>query len=513
MGTRCMLGWCVVVAAAMTVGGASGRAQGLPVQVNPPAELEGVDVLTRGPVHEAFAGTVAFDPQAGIVVPKAPHAAIEELPPDQRPEGTNVAWIPGYWAWDDERSDFVWVSGIWRSLPPGRQWVPGYWAQAAGGFQWTSGYWADAQAAQVEYLPPPPTTVEAGPNISAPSADYAWIPGCWVWHAGRYVWRPGYWAAMQTDWVWMPAHYVWTPRGYVYVGGYWDYAVPRRGVLFAPVYFRVAHCRRHGYHYSPSVVINLAYATDHLFLRPSYGHYYFGDYYAAAYVTAGYYPWFSLHVRRHGYNPFYAQQSWLHRHDRDWERRVKVEFVTRRDRTDTRPPRTVAEQRRLATSSARPPVRTVVVPATPLRDVARDRKAPVRFQPIDTRTRNEIGRSTRDVHKSRDERAKLEAPRRPTPSARKPPTQTQPTRERLPKTPIVSQPAARFQRGQAPPKTYKPPKPEPDVEPRPRSRRDDPAPPSVRRGRDEPPPKSKSDAEPKPRSRRDEPEPSGGRRR
>lgn len=33
------------------------------------------------------------------------------LPPDQKPEGDDVAWIPGYWAWDDERNDFLWVSG------------------------------------------------------------------------------------------------------------------------------------------------------------------------------------------------------------------------------------------------------------------------------------------------------------------------------------------------------------------------------------------------------------------
>ncbi len=95
---------------------------------------EEVQVLTRGPVHEAFAETVTFDPEPGIVVPKAPPAAIEELPPDQKPEGANVAWIPGYWGWDDERSDFLWVSGVWRALPPGRQWVPGLLEQLRAGF-------------------------------------------------------------------------------------------------------------------------------------------------------------------------------------------------------------------------------------------------------------------------------------------------------------------------------------------------------------------------------------------
>src|SRR5690242_7360889 len=60
---------------------------------------QGTQILTRGPVHEAFAETVTFDPEPGIVVARPPPAAIEELPPDQKPEGANVAWIPGYWAW------------------------------------------------------------------------------------------------------------------------------------------------------------------------------------------------------------------------------------------------------------------------------------------------------------------------------------------------------------------------------------------------------------------------------
>ena len=237
--------WCMVTAL-VALGAGFGLDKAIAAQPGPADAEEGVQVLTRGPVHEAFAETVTFDPEPGIVVPKAPPAAIEELPPDQRPEGANVAWIPGYWGWDDERSDFLWVSGIWRALPPGRQWVPGYWGKSGQGFQWTSGYWADAKVSEVEYLPEPPETVEAGPNIAAPSADSTWLPGCWVWHQGRYAWRPGFWATVQPDWVWVPAHYVWAPRGYVFVDGYWDYSIGRRGVLFAPVYFNRGRVRAAG---------------------------------------------------------------------------------------------------------------------------------------------------------------------------------------------------------------------------------------------------------------------------
>ena len=53
-----------------------------------------VQVLASGPIHEAFAEAVAFDPEPGIIVHKAPPALIEEIPPEQKPEG-DVQWIPG----------------------------------------------------------------------------------------------------------------------------------------------------------------------------------------------------------------------------------------------------------------------------------------------------------------------------------------------------------------------------------------------------------------------------------
>ena len=59
-----------------------------------------------------------------MIVPNAPPAVIDELPPDQKPAGDNVQWIPGYWGWDDEVKDYLWVSGFWRVPPPKRQWVP-----------------------------------------------------------------------------------------------------------------------------------------------------------------------------------------------------------------------------------------------------------------------------------------------------------------------------------------------------------------------------------------------------
>ena len=121
-------------------------------------------------------------------------------------------------------------------LPPGRQWVPGYWGQSQQGLNGLPGTGPMQRPREIEYLPEPPATVEAGPNIAAPSADDTWLPGCWVWQQNRYAWRPGYWTKGNQDWDWVPDHYVWTPRGYVFVDGYYDYSVPRRGVVFARLF-------------------------------------------------------------------------------------------------------------------------------------------------------------------------------------------------------------------------------------------------------------------------------------
>ncbi|REJ83817.1 MAG: hypothetical protein DWQ29_12200, partial [Planctomycetota bacterium] len=143
------------------------------------AEVDEPEALTRGPVHEAFAEQYNADPEAGLVIPRQPPEDIDELPPDTMPEGNNVEWIPGYWGWDDEREDFLWISGLWRDIPPGQRWVPGYWSEAEGGFQWTSGFWMNESTAELDYLPQPPASLDAGPNIDSPGENYFWVPGCW----------------------------------------------------------------------------------------------------------------------------------------------------------------------------------------------------------------------------------------------------------------------------------------------------------------------------------------------
>jgi hypothetical protein len=431
---------------------------------------EEVQVLTRGPVHEAFAETISFDPEPGIIVPNRPPEAIEEIPPEQRPEGDNVAWIPGYSAWDDEREDFLWVSGIWRDLPPGRQWMPGYWMEVDTGAQWISGYWADATQTEIQYLPEPPATVEVGPNIAAPSQDHNWLPGCWIWQQNRYAWRPGYWAPMQPDWDWVPAHYVWSPRGYVFVDGYYDHSVVRRGVLFAPVYLNAGIYSRRGYSWSPSTVIDLGLFTAHLFSRPRYNHYYFGDYYAANYNDAGYYPWYSYGSSGYGYDPFYARQRWDNRQDRDWHSRIESDFVNRRDHEDARPPRTLAALIERNKSAAESSDKSLVV-AMSLEQLTTNQNSPQRFHSMNEDERQAVVQRRQDVRKFRNERQKLEADRA-VPRANNATDPTAPENVTLPKSPVVSTTAETHGKDVAAPKTQDAPKVDLNVEPRPRPARD-----------------------------------------
>ncbi len=214
-------------------------------------------------------------------------------------------WIPGYWFWDEDRDDYVWVSGVWRRSPPDRRWVPGYWQAGDGGYQWIAGFWGPVAADTVEYLDAPPASLDSGPSGPAPSDSTFWMPGNWEFHVNAYRWRPGHWHPFQSDWAWVTAQYIWTPRGYVYIPGYWDYSLARRGFLFAPVYFRAPIYERAGFCYRPTYWIGSDALLVHLFVLPGCHHLYFGDYYAPRYRQRNYIPCYDYHARHRGYASLY----------------------------------------------------------------------------------------------------------------------------------------------------------------------------------------------------------------
>lgn len=429
-----------------------------------PAQIpEGMEIQTRGPVHEAFAELIVTDAGQGMMAPAAPPMAIEEIPPEERPEGEDVAWIPGYWGWDEQRNDFLWISGVWRIPPPDCSWTPGYWVQAQGGAQWVAGYWLADEVQEVVYLPAPPESLEEGPQTDPPSPDHIWIPGSWVWPTDHYVWQPGYWMEASPDWVYTPTHYNWTPRGYVCVNGYWDYPIVNRGVLFAPVYFSQPVYSQPAFQYSPRVLIDVGGLTNNLFRHPRYNHYVFGDYYGDDSSRYGIVPWFEENDRYRTRDPIYAHQRWEHgRKNEKWSDELKAEYRDRHDRADARPPQVYLD------SHTSPPShpdgeRRNQVRARTLEQQVQDKESSLRLIKIDQNERDTQRNRGRDLRKFADERVQRETHHEAPPAVV--PAPDQPVKiERLPapKSPIQAVRKPNRDKSRTPPTLPQIPKLEPE---------------------------------------------------
>lgn len=338
---RCLMGTSLLCLA-IVLADAPGQP---PPPAQPPAPPDGVDILAHGPIHEAYAQPVSGQPKPGVVIAKKPPDPVEEVPPDQKPAGDNVQWIPGYWAYDDDAKNYMWVSGFWRVPPPGRRWVPGHWQEVEGGWMWVSGFWTpEAQAVQVNYLPPPPPTLDQGPTTPAPDAASTYIPGCWVYVDARYRWRPGHWIAFQPNWVWIAAHYVWTPGGCIFIDGYWDHPLDQCGLLFAPVRFgpRWFALRRP---FIPEFVVKVDFLLGAMFVGPLARHYYFGDYFEPKFAQRGFVTWIDYHGTRGVYDPYFAYFRHQHAAEPHWEAGLRELYRARAAGEVARPPRTLVQQR------------------------------------------------------------------------------------------------------------------------------------------------------------------------
>jgi hypothetical protein len=366
-------------------------------------------MLTRGPLHEAYAAPSNLSGALAPVVPQRPPQPIEEAPAAYRPQTEGAMWIPGYWSWDDQQGNFIWISGIWRNPPPGRQWVAGYWNAAPGGFQWTSGFWAPAATDAVQYYPQPPAPQEQGPTTDAPAPNAFWSPGYYDWQNNQFVWTSGFWTTGQPNWVWTPTCYSWTPRGYVFVSGYWDYALDHRGLVFAPVAFNPAVYARPGFVYTPSVVIDPGIFTFYLFARPTWCHYYFGDYFAEKFDRLGFYPWYRVGYGGYRYDPLFTYDHWYYaKRDPHWVQNLDRWHSYYRSHPDLRPPHTFAQQAKIAAAGTGRADRRYMTIGEPLAKVARSADFPVRVTAVSAADRTravDVTRSQRDyqVQRSRAE--------------------------------------------------------------------------------------------------------------
>ena len=345
-----------------------------------------IQIEARGPVHEAFAQPWLKSTEQNEIVAQEPPASIAEEPPGDRPAEANVQWLPGYWQWDDERKDFIWVSGFWRDVPEGHRWVMGYWAQTDDGWRWIGGHWAAQQEADEQFVPQPPANLDEGPTTPAPDADSFYVPGTWFYTSVGYRWRPGYWADCRPGFLWIPARYWWTPRGWAFCSGYWDYALAARGLLFPPVYFTSAVYLTPGFIYRPVFVVgfNTFYST--LFVRTGYGHYYFGDYYGRGYVARGFQPWHTFGVRH--YDPLFTYERWAHRGNPNWFASLNATHQGRVNGALAVPPRTLAAQSQLAVNGRMPAM---------LQSLNQVRQSGVRMETLSAQQRTAIAQQSRQM--------------------------------------------------------------------------------------------------------------------
>jgi len=461
---KCVALTVAVAVAGVVVTGMSTCPAAEPSLPAAPVAGEDAEPLLRGPLHEAFAEPVPLNPQPATIVPKQPPEPIDELPPEAKPADENVIWIPGYWAWDDERQDFIYVSGVWRVPPQDRRWIPGYWTQADGGYQWVSGFWAPTEVQEVQYLPDPPESLESGPSSPAPSTEHYWISGNWCYQNDRYAWRPGYWNTYREGWVWVPAHYVWTPLGAVFVDGYWDCPFSRRGVVFAPVCFPRPMYLRRGYCYTPSVVIDVSHLLMHLFVHPRRCHYYWGDYYDyRPYRDHHFYPCFDYHGR-HGYDPVFAYYDAYHRHRHiDYTQRLRGWHDYFRHHQEFRPPHTLHGQAQLAARVGRNSDLKYALLGHKLDDVVSGRGGPAHFERISPAHRQNWADAAKQTRELTHRRIDVETHHKPVnfETRHKPPTRVEhaariggkadapkpPVRLKLPELPRV----ADFQPARVPP--------------------------------------------------------------
>ena len=205
-----------------------------------------------GPVHEAFVtrDTENFDLET---IPYTPPAPINERIPPQADR--QAVWIPGYWAWDQKRNDFIWMSGVWRRPPPAHQWVAGTWTNFGQGWGWVPGFWSPSSPQALSYIESsPPESVNE--NISQPQGgDFFWSPGYWEYseRASGYAWIQGHWERLDPNWVYVAPHYTWFNNRYVFIPGYWDWRLEERGVVYSPVY--IAPQIRTTIVYQPVIVV------------------------------------------------------------------------------------------------------------------------------------------------------------------------------------------------------------------------------------------------------------------
>jgi hypothetical protein len=371
-------------------------------------DQEGVETLTRGPVHEAFGAPSANDPQPTEIVNARPPEPIEEEAPDFKPEG--AIWIPGYWDWDVASSRHIWVSGMWRVPPPGMRWVPPYWTEASGGWQRVPGFWVSAQATALDYHATPPESLEVGPSTPAPGDNYFYVPGCWNYYDSGFRWRAGYWAPYRDNYVWCPDRWYWTLRGCIFTAGFWDWQPAVRGQLFAPIVFTSNVYLQPGWRYRPWCVIDTARFFAHLWIGPRAHCYYFGNYYGPWSSRWGFTPWCNWRYgSRFYYDPIWSWSNvYYGRHGIDFIDRTSGWHRYYERNEVERPAITFDQQCERLAEGRIDRNRDQSILAADLRDIAQRDDSPLTLSRVDQRQRESVRRMADEIRQVNVERRRTE---------------------------------------------------------------------------------------------------------
>ena len=324
-------------------------------------------------------------------------ADIEEIPPAERPQGDQYVWVPGYWSWDGDRNNYIWVSGCWRAAPPHMSWVPGYWDQVPGGWEWVAGFWTTTGVENFEYLPAPPEYDDVQPPNSSSSQDDIWVPPCHYWYQGHYVRRPGYWLAAQRTGSGCRLTIFGRHGGYIFSDGHWDYPMEDRGMLFAPVYFPPSVHGRSGYSYSPNIVLDLGVLMANLFsirvitittsatttMTPISTSVSIRDMKSSRIIPG---------MTRRMYD------RWHHRDDPRWAENERNDYDRRHANTNLRPPRTYRDMEVRQANRLPDQQQDNFRMAEPLTAVVAHKGTPMKFVRMDTKEQQKIATEATAVH-------------------------------------------------------------------------------------------------------------------
>lgn len=301
-------GWVAAMAMTMMVHGATS-----------------IRATEKGPLHEAFVTPVTED-YVLQAIPSAPPAPVQERVEQNTRSGE--IFIPGYWNYDENTGDFIWVSGVFRVPPPGHQWISGYWKEFEEGYVRIPGFWSTNSLDKITYLPSPPPS-QVNEDVAYPSQkDLFFAPGYWGYSAQSrsYVWHPGHWEQLNTEYVFVPARYIWSPDGYIFVAAHWDLPLAKRGRAF--VNLRIPEAKDRGtLTFEPSVVLDEPAILHKLMLRyPDYvtllqHHYHFNNAYWSNVCCVPYWwkwqTWWTLTWHDHWAlywwhtHPGYPQPHWV----------------------------------------------------------------------------------------------------------------------------------------------------------------------------------------------------------